>query len=82
MAFIKTIPPRKATGETARAYDYMIKMGGSGVIPKIIQAFSLRPEAMRRMIRTWELAAWTGEEPRHQKELVGSAVSRLNGCVY
>ncbi len=82
MAFIKTIPPRKATGETARTYDYMTKMGGSGVIPKIIQAFSLRPAAMKRMIRTWELAAWTGNEPRHLKELVGSAVSRLNECVY
>ncbi len=82
MAFIKTIPPRKATGETAKAYDQMIKMGGSGVIPKIIQVFSLRPGAMKRMIRTWELAAWTGDEPRHLKELVGSVVSRLNGCIY
>ncbi len=83
MAFIKTIPPNKATGETKRVYQYMSKVGGSVLkVPKVVQAFSLRPDSMRRMIRNWELGMWVGDEPRQMREMVGAAVSRLNGCRY
>jgi hypothetical protein len=82
MAFIKVIPPKKATDETAEAYQYMARMGGYDKIPKIVQIFSLRPESMKRMIRKWELAMWMGDEPRSQREMVGAAVSRLNQCHY
>jgi hypothetical protein len=83
MPFIKTIPPDKATGETARVYQYMAEVAGlENKVPKIVQVFSLRPASMRRMIRNWELALWVGDEPRAVREMVGAAVSRLNQCQY
>ena len=51
MAFIKTIPPGKATGEAAEVYNYMAEVSGIGMVAKIVQIFSLRPASMRRMIR-------------------------------
>jgi len=82
MAFIATIPPGKATGETAEVYRYMRQVAGGGMIAKIVQMFSLRPASMRRMIRTWELTMWAGGEPRQTRELVAAAVSRFNNCHY
>ncbi len=83
MSFIQMIPPTRATGETKEVYRYMAKVGGSGSkVPKIVQAFSLRPGSMRRMIRLWELGMWMGDEPRTMRELIGAAVSRLNSCRY
>jgi alkylhydroperoxidase family enzyme len=82
MAFIATIPPARATGDTADAYVYMHAVAGSGMVAKIVQVFSLRPGSMRRMIRSWELTQWAGTEPRATRELVAAAVSRLNHCHY
>ncbi len=82
MAFIRTIPPKAASGETDEAYRYMRQVGGAGVVAKIVQAFSLRPESMRRMIRSWELTMWCGSEPRANKELLAASISRLNDCHY
>ena len=82
MAFIATVPPGKATGETAEVYRYMAEVGGHPMVGRIVQVFSLRPASMRRMIRTWELSQWMGSEPRTNRELVAAAVSRLNDCHY
>jgi len=82
MAFIRTIPPRRATGETAEAYRYAADMTGYPRTPNIVKVFSLRPGSMKRMIRVWELALWVGDEPRTMRELVAAAVSRLNDCHY
>jgi hypothetical protein len=82
MAFIATIPPPRATGETAETYAYMRRVAGSGMVAKVVQVFSLRPGSMRRMIRSWELSQWVGSEPRATRELVAAAVSRLNDCHY
>ena len=83
MAFIETIPPRKATGETKEVYDYMTDVaGGFEMVAQIVQLFSLRPASMRRMIRSWELGMWCGDEPRANREFLASAVSRLNDCHY
>ena len=82
MAFIRTISPGKATDETAEVYQYVTRMVGLNRIPKIVQVFSLRPGSMRRMIRTWELAMWIGNEPRAMREMVAATVSRLNKCHY
>jgi hypothetical protein len=70
MPFIATIPPSRATGETAEAYRALRQVSGSGLVAKVVQVFSLRPASMRRMIRSWELAMWTGDEPRAQRELI------------
>ena len=82
MSFIRTIPPSAATGETEAVYRYMREVGGSGLIAKIVQMFSLRPQSMRRMIRSWELTMWHGEEPRQNRELLAAAISRYNDCHY
>ena len=83
MAFIETVSPKKATGETAEVYRYMAQVGGDdGMVAKIVQLFSLRPSSMRRMIRSWEIAMWMGTEPRANRETVAAAVSRLNNCDY
>ena len=82
MAFIKTIPPAKATGETREVYDYMAEVAGNDMVAKIVQIFSLRPVSMKRMIRQWELAMWKGEASRQVRELAAAAVSRYNNCHY
>ena len=82
MAFINVVPPAKATGETAEAYKSLARFGGQGMVPKIVKIFSLRPGSMKMMIRKWELAMWAGDEPRHMREMVAAAVSRLNSCHY
>ena len=82
MAHIATVSPARATGETARVYDELRRMSGSGLVARVVQVFSLRPASMRRMIRSWELAMWVGDVPRARRELVAAAVSRLNDCHY
>ena len=82
MAYIRTIPPRKAGPELAEVVRYMHRVAGLGVVANVVRVFSLRPASMRRMIRTWELAMWAGEEPRATRELAAAMVSRLNQCVY
>ncbi len=82
MTFIPVVPPGKATGETAEVYKGLAQVTGHGMVPRIVRAFSLRPSAMRMMIRKWELAMWTGEAPRTMRETVAAAVSRFNACAY
>ncbi len=83
MSFINMISPNKATGETKEVYRYMAEVGGSDKkVPKIVQAFSLRPGSMRKMIRNWELGMWIGDEPREMREMIAATVSRLNRCRY
>jgi hypothetical protein len=83
MAFIETVPPKHATGETAQVYRYMARVVGSENLPaRIVQMFSLRPGSMRRMVRSWELSMWCAQRPRTERELLGATVSRLNACDY
>ena len=82
MAFIRTVSPKRATGETRDAYRYMAEVGGQDMVAKIVQLFSLRPASMRRMIRSWELTMWVGTAPRATRELVAATISRLNDCHY
>ena len=82
MAFIKTIPPNKATGETKEVYNYMAEVVGHDRVAKIVQIFSLRPGSMKRMVRQWELAMWKGSVPRQSREVVAAALSRFNNCHY
>jgi hypothetical protein len=83
MAFIRIVPPRAATGETADVYRYTSDvLGGFDRTAGIVQLFSLRASSMRRMVRSWELAMWYGAEPRPHRELLASVISRLNDCHY
>jgi hypothetical protein len=82
VAFIRVVSPSAGGPELAAAHAYMREVGGSSTVGNIIKLFSQRPASMRRMIRTWELAMWMGEEPRANRELVAAMVSRINQCVY
>jgi alkylhydroperoxidase family enzyme len=83
MAFIASVPPTRARGETAAAYAELRRMAGGGAaVANIVRIFSLRPGSMRRMIRSWELTMWVGSEPRPTRELVAATISRLNNCHY
>jgi hypothetical protein len=82
VAFIATVPPARASGDTAVAYREARRMAGTPMVAKIVQLFSLRPDSMRFMIRGWELGMWAGDAPRPMRELIGAMVSRLNDCHY
>ena len=82
MAYIEVSSPARATGETAEVYRFMAEVGGSNRVANIVQLFGLRAASMRRMIRSWELAMWCGDEPRTNRELVAAAVSRYADCHY
>ena len=83
MAFIETISPRNARGETAAAYAYLARvLGSDALMAHIVRMFSLRAGSMRRMVRTWELTMWCGTEPRANRELLAALISRLNDCHY
>jgi AhpD family alkylhydroperoxidase len=82
MAFIQTIPPKKATGELAAAYRTFGDRFGADMIAKIIQAVSLRPTSVARAARAFELSQWYGEGSRVHRELVAATISRLNECHY
>ena len=82
MAFIATVSPRAATGETADVYRHMREMARSPIVAQVVQLFSLRPASMRWMIRNWELGLWVGDGPRAARELVAAMISRLNECHY
>jgi hypothetical protein len=82
MAYIKTIPPRKATGQLAEAYRAAARVIGTNNIPKVIQVTSLRPATLKRLIRVYELSMWMVDQPRATLEMVAAAVSRLNNCHY
>jgi hypothetical protein len=82
MAFIPVLSPSEGGPELAAAHRYMREVAGSGLVANIVRIFSLRPASMRRMIRSWEIAMWLGDEPRATRELVAAMVSRVNQCVY
>lgn len=82
MAWIRIIPPSKASGETAEVYRYMYDVAGEKLVARIVQLFSIKAGSMRRMIRNWDVTMWRGDVPRHQRELLASLVSRLNDCAY
>ena len=83
MAFINIVSPSRATGEVAEVYRYMSEVsGGVAQVANIVRMFSPRAGSMRRMIRTWELVMWCGDEPREQREFVAAMVSRHNDCHY
>jgi hypothetical protein len=82
MAWIRTVPPKEARGETREVYRYMAEVAGDKLVARIVQMFSLKAGSMRRMIRNWDITMWRGDVPRHQRELLASLVSRLNDCAY
>ncbi len=80
MAYIRHIPPSRASGRLAHIYREI--RNEVPRVPNLMQVFSLRPETMRSIYRSWLASMWNGTVPRQTKELVAVAVSKVTNCDY
>ncbi|MFP6627269.1 MAG: carboxymuconolactone decarboxylase family protein [Deltaproteobacteria bacterium] len=80
IAYIRHIPPARAGGRLARVYREI--RADVPRVPNLIQAFSLRPETMAGLYRTWLASMWNGSVPRQTKEALAVTVSKAVNCDY
>ncbi len=81
MAWIKTVPDDQAQGKLADAYrDFRERFG---IVPNIMQAFSLRPELTDLFARLSTTVTFGGSRlTRVQEEMIATVVSSINRCHY
>lgn len=80
VAFIRHIPPSEARGRLAHVYSEI--RSEVPRVPNLMQVFSLRPETMTDIYRSWLSSMWNGRVPRRTKELLAVAVSKAALCDY
>ena len=81
MAWIRVIPPTKATGELAEQYSRM--KDGDGNVPNILNVHSLNPAALRAHYDLYRTCMFGPSElSRAQRESVAVVVSVTNECHY
>ncbi len=81
MAFIAVVSPDKAEGDLKEIYDRIGSARGS--IAHVHQIASLHPELMQGHLDFYmTLMFGKGGLKRRERELIATAVSRLNGCEY
>ncbi len=82
MAWIRTVDPAAASGLLQRLYDAAIRRAGR--VYNIIRIQSLRPRALRASTQLYLEVMHSADSglSRAQRELIATAVSRLNGCFY
>jgi len=80
MAFIRHIPPSRASGRLAQVYKEI--RSELPRVPNLMQVFSLRPETMENMYRGWLATMRSGPLSRQTKELLALAVSKAGRCEY
>jgi uncharacterized peroxidase-related enzyme len=80
MAFIRHIPPSEAAGRLAHVYREI--RAEVPRVPNLMQVFSLRPETMESIYRSWLASMWNGRVDRRTKELLAVSVSRVAQCDY
>ncbi|RMD83297.1 MAG: hypothetical protein D6815_06950 [Candidatus Dadabacteria bacterium] len=80
MAYIRHIPPSRASGRLA--YVYREIRAEVARIPNLMQVFSLRPDTMQSVFHTWMASMWRGTVERKLKELVAVVVSKVTNCDY
>ena len=80
MAYIRHIPPSQACGRLAHVYREIRTEVPR--VPNLMQVFSLRPETMESIYRTWLASMWNGRLPRQTKELMAVVVSKSANCDY
>ena len=73
VAFIRHIPPSEARGRLAHVYREI--RSDVPRVPNLMQVFSLRPETMTGIYRSWLSSMWIVRVPRRSKELLAVAVS-------
>lgn len=81
MAWIKIIEPEAATGQLKKIYESATER--AGYVPSITKLQSLRPETMSLGFALYRqiMDAETGIS-RRQRVLIGTVVSKINGCLY
>ncbi len=81
MAWIRTIPDDQAEGRLADAYRGFRER--LGIVPNIMQAFSLRPELTELFGRVATTVTFGGSRlTRVQEEMIATVVSSINRCHY
>jgi uncharacterized peroxidase-related enzyme len=80
VAYIRYIPPSRAAGRLAQVYREV--RAEVPRVPNLLQAFSLRPETMECVYRSWLALMWSGRVPRQLKELIAVVVSKTTKCDY
>jgi uncharacterized peroxidase-related enzyme len=79
--WIRVIEPEEATGRLRQVYEETVKKRGK--LAQIHKIHSLNPESLSAHMELY-LALMFGPSPlpRRERELIGVAVSRTNGCAY
>jgi alkylhydroperoxidase family enzyme len=81
MAFIRTVPPKDATGTLKRQYDAATKRAGG--IANVVSVQSLNPPVMAASLRLYEsLMLGRSSLTRAVREMIAVVVSRKNDCFY
>ncbi len=80
MAYIRHIPPSQAAGRLAHVYREIRTEVPR--VPNLMQVFSLRPETMESIYRSWLVSMWNGHLDRRTKELLAVTVSKVAQCDY
>ena len=81
MAFIRPIPPEKATGTLKRLYDAAVERAGR--VFNIIRMFSLRPAVLRSSLGLYRDTMFGASDlTRAEREMVAVVTSQINDCHY
>ncbi len=80
MAYIRHISPSQAGGRLAHIYEEI--RSEVPRVPNLMQVFSLRPETMAWVYRSWLTSMWNGGLGRTEKEVLAVAVSKAAHCNY
>ena len=82
MPWIKTVPPDEATGLLKTVYDSAIQRAGK--LFNILRLQSRRPRALHHATQLYIelMMSSRGALTRPQREMIATAVSRVNGCHY
>jgi uncharacterized peroxidase-related enzyme len=81
LAWIKTIPENKATGDLKRTYEEVSRTRGK--ISNIMRAQSLNPNALRSFLELY-MSLMYGKSglSRAEREMIATAISAHNQCEY
>jgi alkylhydroperoxidase family enzyme len=81
MAWIKTVGENESVGRLAEIYQTV--RGRNGMVPNVMQAFSLKPELLGAVASTFMVATFGGSKlTRVQEEMIATVVSSINRCHY
>ncbi len=81
LAWIKTVPEDKATGDLKRAYEEVVRARGK--ISNIMRAQSLNPNALRGHLELYvNLMYGKSGLSRGEREMIATTISAHNGCEY